>query len=301
MSAARKRVLSDPRFQSDVLKKLLISLLLAGIVTLSWTGTLDKIADDTLQPTFQRALLTAAIARGLNGVISVAQGTEIAIQPVGVGVTITAGQILDPLNDLVERFSWLSLAASASLGMQMLLAEIFADQLMNLLLSATAVLYLLVLWWPSPLPSLSWLLRLAGLVVFMRFLFTIVTLVIGMVDHWVLEDRQQLAMNELTTATRQIEQLEQTAEAIPGREQSIMERFESALDGYGQALDIETRLNGLRDRVEASISHLIDLIVVFLVQTLALPICAIYAALASFRWFWRWSLNAPDSGNPRSD
>jgi hypothetical protein len=284
-----------------VLKKLLISLLLAGIVTLSWTGTLDKIADTTLQPTFQRALLTAAIARGLNGVISVAQGTEIAIQPVGVGVTITAGQILDPLNDLVERFSWLSLAASASLGMQMLLAEIFADQVMNLLLSATAVLYLLVLWWPSPLPSLSWLLRLAGLVVFMRFLFTIVTLVIGMVDHWVLEDRQQLAMNELTTATRQIEQLEQTAEASPEREQSIMERFESALDGYGQALDIETRLNGLRDRVEASISHLIDLIVVFLVQTLALPICAIYAALASFRWFWRWSLNAPDSGNPRSD
>jgi len=35
--------------------------------------------------------------------------------------------------------------------------------------------------------------------------------------------------------------------------------------------------------------------------TLALPIGAIYAALASFRWFWRWSLNAPNSGNPRSD
>lgn len=301
MSAARTRVLSDPRFQSDTLKKLLISLLLAGIVAVSWSGTLDKIADATLQPTFQRALLTAAIARGLNGVISVAQGTEIAIQPVGVGVTITAGQILDPLNDLVERFSWLSLAASASLGMQMLLSEIFADDLMNLLLSVTALLYLLVLWWPSPLPSLGWLLRLAGLIVFVRFLFTVVMLVIGTVDHWILEERQQLAMTELTTATRQIEELEQAPEVQPDTEQSIMERFESALDGSRQAFDIEARLTGLRDRVEASISHLIDLIVVFLVQTLALPIGAIYAALASFRWFWRWSLNAPNSGNPRSD
>lgn len=291
--------MSEPSQPLATLQKLLITVLLTGLVALSWSGSMERLANETLQPTFERALLTAAIARGLNGVISVAQGTEIAIQPVGVGVTITAGQILDPLNDLVERFSWLALAASASLGTQMLLSEIFAEPLMNMLLSATSVLYLLVLWWPSSPPRFSWLLRAAALLVFARFLFTLVMMTVGLVDHWVLEERQQIAIGELTLATQQIESLEQPEATARDTEQSILERFESALDGSRQALDIETRLNAVSDSIEASISYVIDLIVVFVVQTLMLPIFAIYAALASFRWFWRWSLSLSTSGNPR--
>ncbi len=291
--------MSEPSQPPATLQKFLITLLLAALVALSWSGTMERFANTTLQPTFERALLTAAIARGLNGVISVAQGTEIAIQPVGVGVTISAGQILDPLNDLVERFSWLALAASASLGTQMLLSEIFAEPLMNMLLSATVALYLLVLWWPSALPRLNWLLRAAALLVFARFLFTLVMITVGLVDQWVLEERQQNAISELTLAAQQIETLEQPENTVRDTEQSILERFESALDGSRQALDIETRLNAVSDSVEASISYVIDLIVVFVVQTLMLPILAIYAALASFRWFWRWSLTLSTSGNPR--
>ena len=45
------------------------------------------------------------------------------MQPVGVGVTLTIGEVLDPLNDLVERFAWLALVASVSLGLQMTLGE----------------------------------------------------------------------------------------------------------------------------------------------------------------------------------
>jgi hypothetical protein len=276
------------------IQKVLLTLILIGFVALSWSGGMERLADRTIQPTFERALLTAAIARGLNGVISVAQGTEIAIAPVGVGVTITAGQILDPLNDLVERFSWLSLAASASLGAQLLLSEIFAEPVMNILLTGTVLAYLLVLWWPNPLPRLAWLLRAAALVVFARFLFTLVTLSVGLIDHWVLEERQQVAMSELSLTTTQIESLETQPSVMPDTESSILERFEGALDGTRRALDIEARLEALRSSVEASIAHVIDLIVLFFVQTLMLPILAIYAALASFRWFWRWSESLGD-------
>ena len=62
-----------------------------------------------------------AMARGLNGVISVAQGTSVAIQPAGVGVMLAPGELLDPVNDLVEQFSTVMLFASASLGLQRLL------------------------------------------------------------------------------------------------------------------------------------------------------------------------------------
>jgi hypothetical protein len=65
-----------------------------------------------------------AVARTLNGVISAAQGTEVALEPGGVGVVLSVGEILDPINDLIERFSAVMLIAASSLGLQALLLNI---------------------------------------------------------------------------------------------------------------------------------------------------------------------------------
>jgi hypothetical protein len=48
----------------------------------------------------------------------VLEETEVAIGFSGVGFVLALGQILDPVNDLIERFSWVVLAAGASLGAQ---------------------------------------------------------------------------------------------------------------------------------------------------------------------------------------
>ncbi len=95
-------------------------------LALSWWGALDEAASLRTHAALQRALVTFALTRTLNGVISVAQGTELAFEPAGVGVVISAGEILDPLNDLVEQFSWLTLLAATSLGIQIMLGEMFA-------------------------------------------------------------------------------------------------------------------------------------------------------------------------------
>ena len=73
---------------------------------------------------FERAFITFALARTLNGVISAVQGTKLALQPAGVGVTLTPGEVLDPVNDLIERFSWIMMAATLSLGVQQVLLEV---------------------------------------------------------------------------------------------------------------------------------------------------------------------------------
>lgn len=52
-----------------------------------------------------RAAYTFALVRGLNGVIALIQGTEVVVSPAGMGLTLTVGEILDPINDLAERFS----------------------------------------------------------------------------------------------------------------------------------------------------------------------------------------------------
>ena len=268
---------------------MLITLLVIGLVGLSWSGLLERDADARLSAVLERALITAAIARGLNGVISVAQGTEIAVQPIGVGVTITAGQILDPLNDLVERFSWLSLVASASLGTQLLLTEIATEPVINATVSALAAVFLILLWWPGASTAAGWLMRALALALMIRFLFTFVGLTVGWVDAWVLEQRQQSAMSELTLAKEDIDALN-TAPELPdaGTESSIRQRFNEFVDEGRQLLDLEAQIGALEERTESAIEHVLALTVLFVVQTLLVPIGAFWLAISAFRAFLRW-------------
>ena len=95
---------------ADTTAAMLVALGLLGSVWVSYT----HVGDDRLEQAFSRALIGYAIARGLNGAISVAQGTEVAVQPAGIGLNFAPGEILDPINDLVERFSWIMMLAASS-------------------------------------------------------------------------------------------------------------------------------------------------------------------------------------------
>jgi len=111
---------------------------------LSAFSTLDNTGEGYLDGAFKRALLGFAVARGLNGVISVAQGTEFSLTPAGLGVNLTPGEILDPINDLVERFSWIMLLSSSALGVQQVLLSMSAWQGLTLLLAVCGVLLILL-------------------------------------------------------------------------------------------------------------------------------------------------------------
>jgi len=65
----------------------------------------DQTATARVEESLTRALASFALARVTNGVISVIQESEVAVSPAGVGLNLALGQILDPLNDMVERFS----------------------------------------------------------------------------------------------------------------------------------------------------------------------------------------------------
>lgn len=98
---------------------------------------------------FRYALIIFAAARALDGAISLAQGTEIALQPVGVGVTVSAGELLDPINDLVEQFSSLMLIATTSLGLQDMLLRVSQWWVLGALLGFLTVTRIAILWYPE--------------------------------------------------------------------------------------------------------------------------------------------------------
>ncbi len=272
-----------PEHQSQLTRVFLTAGLLT-LVAASWSGYLDNNAQSTTEASFKRALATFALARALNGVISVAQGTEIAVQPVGVGLTITVGEILDPLNDLVERFSWLALLACASLGTQMLMTELLSNVWVTSLLSVTGLAYLLVLWWPKGFAGREILLKTCLLLIFTRFVFTFVTLASGWINSAVLIDRQDASMERIAQTTENIEALQ-----VEETDSSLLERFSTFLDEQRQAFDVRAQLIALKERVESAIEAMVDLIVVFVVQTLILPILGLFASVWVLKRVWRWA------------
>lgn len=96
-----------------------------------------------------RSLTTFAVARGLNGLVSVIQGTEVNVSPAGVGATFAPGQLLDPVNDMVERFSWVMLMSSVSIGVQEVMLHLGKTTLFKVLFAVVTLLVLLQLWLPK--------------------------------------------------------------------------------------------------------------------------------------------------------
>ena len=81
-------------------------------------GWLDRPAAGFYGESFKQVLITFALARTV-AVISVAQDTDVDVHPVGIGI-IGVGEVLDPVNDMVERFSQIMVLSATSLVQRLL-------------------------------------------------------------------------------------------------------------------------------------------------------------------------------------
>jgi hypothetical protein len=144
------------------------------IVASAWLIQLDSAANQLNDVNMKRALISFASARALNAVISVAQGTEVAVEPAGVGVVFTPGQALDPINDLVEQFSNLMLVASVAIGVQKILISIGSFWLMSLALTTVALGWASFYFRQQKPPM--WLSKMLVIFLMVRFAIPVVTL-----------------------------------------------------------------------------------------------------------------------------
>lgn len=122
-------------------QKLILSLLFITAALLIYTKQSDTLGLELLDDSLKEAAAVFATAKLLNGVISVIQESGIDF-----GVMLSVGQILDPINDLVEQFSDVMLLALVSLGIQRLLIEVFAFDTISVALIALTVPAVLFLW-----------------------------------------------------------------------------------------------------------------------------------------------------------
>lgn len=267
------------------------SIVLLAALALCWWGGIDRMAGERTHASLQRALVTFALTRTLNGVISVAQGTELAFQPAGVGVVLTPGEILDPLNDLVEQFSFLTLLAASSLGLQILLGEMFATTVVNAAITAAVVIGVVLIWWrpaPSQQRIRSGWLRLTAALVFVRFAVAFATLATGLVSEHFLAPRESASVAVLSKTQSEIE-TDGNATAAPSgtTPDSILDRFNRFLDDQGQALDLERRLAELKAAVEKAVEQVVNLIALYVIETLLLPLAFLVVGWALLKQAWQ--------------
>ena len=263
--------------------RLSIILLLMLMLALVLSGSLDRAGYEQTEAGFKRALLVFAVSRGLNGVISVAQGTEVAVEPVGIGVNLKPGEILDPINDLVERFSWLMLASSAYFGVQQVLLDVMASRLFTLLAVASAGVLLWVAWRPPRRIGAGRrnLCRLALLLLILRLSVSLLAiggeqLYQGFLEPRFTESRQQLeqAVNHIGDANEELQP--PLPEASSG---SLLEGARRVYESATRAMDVEARMAAFRQAAANISEHVINLIVVFLVQALLFPLASLWLLL----------------------
>jgi hypothetical protein len=266
--------------------------ILAIAVALSSLNVVDDYAEADLDALFQRALISFALARTLNGVISAAQGTEVALQPAGVGVTLAPGEILDPINDLVERFSWIMLAATISLGIQQVLLDVGQWWGLRILLIILALGWLTLCLWRrnktlSSRPAFEHaLVYMLVAIVFIRFAVPLALVANEAVYALFLESRYLASTQELEKAGQALKgaedrQIKDSATAVEGESRSI---FGQVFDGARQTLDLEQKVADIRQKTAQLIEHLIQLSVVFILQTAILPLVFLWIVLSLFRF-----------------
>ena len=259
-------------------QRLVVAVLVILAVLVAWYRPLQDVANAQVDAGLKRALVSFASARALNAVISVIQGTEFSIEPIGVGVTLTPGQILDPVNDLIEEFSTVMLVASVAFGVQKMLLAIGAHTAISAAVTCIALIWA-VLYYLQRAPS--WLSRVLVVLLMVRFAIPVATVGSDWVfQHFLAEDydKSQAALDvssgELNKRVPVMPQSSPSPPA-PSEEKGLIERLKDRARAIVTLPSID--LPAIKKSVESIPERVLKLIVVFLMQTIIVPIILLWA------------------------
>ena len=269
----------------ESIRRWLAPAALCVLLVVVWLTPPDAAATRQVDAGLKRALATYAAARALNAVISVAQGTEVALEPGGVGVVLAPGQALDPVNDLVEQFSSLMLMASVSFGLQRALLGVGGHVAVSTALSIAAAAW--AAWhWRRRRPAPLWLARLLLVLLLARFAVPLAALGSDAVFRVFLARDYAVAQGAIGLSAERIDAAGAASalpQAAPPADAGAVERLRRWWAQAPGPADVGRRLDELKRLAADTADHVVMLIVVFLLQTLVLPVLTLWALLGAAR------------------
>lgn len=236
---------------------------------------IDSQADRYFENAITQAGLSYATCRVINATVSVIGDSQVQLEPAGIGISLAAGKVLDPIDDMTERLSNVLVTAIVSLGIQKLAYEIgvsLAPQILAYLLLLFALFGLLP--WHRGQVLQWWLLRLSALVLVARFLLPITSLINDYLLEHYFADEIEATTDALALQTGNFETLYQIEfpqydgffGTIENSAHFVRERAIALKDALGQI----TR--NLGDIIENLLTLTWLFAALFLIQVILLPL-----------------------------
>jgi hypothetical protein len=263
-----------------LIRKALLSfsgILLATVLFFS-PGLRLPVLDDATDAYFRAAItkagLSYATCRIINASVSVVKESSLHLQPAGVGVSLAAGQALDPIDDLTERVSDILVTAITSLGVQKLAYEIGVSLVPPLLAVFIFILSVLV-WLENRKIRLlqSALVRLALLFLIARFCLPLSALANEFINDNFFHERIVDVRGKLSANSNQFDKLKDFS--LP----------ETGILGTGAFLKKKTiQLADALVEISENMGEIVDNLLqlaflyvgIFLIQVIVLPLLAFY-------------------------
>ncbi len=272
------------KYQSSNLNKIFIVLLSFIIVFVSYSIDIDKKGETIVEDSLSNAIKVFAVAKGLNGAISLAQGTEINA-PL---LTISIGEVLDPINDLVEQFSWIMLASITSLGIQKILLNFVTGDIFTLIVVIAIII--LNIWmfvrFSNDIKIRDIFFRVTIVLIFLRFSIPIMSMLNSFVyEHYVKNDYNiEISKNLIEQSSKDINNI--TNKTITDKE-TISPKNESLYDSVKQSFNsvtnnifnldyYKTKVKEYQDTTEKTSDYILNLIIAFSFKTIFFPLIFLF-------------------------
>ena len=263
--------------------KTLIAIVIVVLVALSSTRALDDYVDNYTSEAITNAAITYASARGLNALVSMLQSTEVEAG-VFVSGSMTIGEVLDPLNDMIERFSTVMTWVLASLAGQKVLLLLASHKLFLYLVAVLGITALLLLYHGRS-PARNLVFKSFLVVVFLRFALGLAVALNSAVDYLFLDQQLQAHDQQIENFQSNILSMETDAGS-----DNIVDAVRKLWDDLSVE-ELQRKLEELRHKISAGIESFINLIAIYLLKTILLPLGFFYAVLLAIRWLWRIDAN----------
>ncbi len=220
-------------------------------IAISWLGVIDKQSTDYIDGALVQAGLAFTGAKAINALVSVLQTITLSI---GVA-SVSPGEMLDPINDLVEHYSELMKLAIGSLLLQKILLEVVSDNAFKVLLTLAGVMSAISLFIGN-FKIKAFLLRLFLFSLFLRFSLIFVVALNGATDYMFLNEKteQQIQGVQLDEADDKLSY--EQRQALLEEMGLLKEKVSNLDDQLSKKLAKKTEIQSELTNVEEKISNL---------------------------------------------
>ena len=171
-----------------------------ALLIVSWWGAVDNLAAYVNGESIKDAAIIYGVARSINGVISLIQSAEIS----AIVGSVRPGELLDPMNDLIERFSSVMAWSLSSLVLQKVLLSVFSSYSFKVIFTICCALMLVLKWLPLSTHFVARAWSLFLIVASLRFSIAIVCALTAAVDQGFIQKIEQASLQTVQTFNSEI-------------------------------------------------------------------------------------------------